>query len=88
VAALATDGVYSMGRGRYVEPATYEGSEKVSGVVVGPEDLEIHIVARYPLPRPIPEIAENIRQRVAPEAGGRKTTVVVDDLEVVGDEGL
>ena len=88
VAALATDGVYSMGRGRYVEPATYEGSEKVSGVVVGPEDLEIHIVARYPLPRPIPEIAENIRQRVAPEAGGRKTTVVVDDLEVVVDEGL
>ncbi len=34
-----------MGRGRYVEAATYEGSEKVLGVVVGPEDLEIHIVA-------------------------------------------
>ena len=87
-AALATDGVYSMGRGRYVEPATYEGSEKVSGVVVTPEDLEIHIVARYPLPRPIPEIAENIRERVAPEAGGRKTMVVVDDLEVADDESL
>ena len=77
-----------MGRGRYAEAATYEGSEKVSGVVVGPDDLEIHIVARYPLPRPIPEIAENIRERVATEAGGRKTVVVVDDLEVVGDEGL
>jgi len=88
VAALATEGVHSMGRGRYVEPATYEGSEKVSGVVVGPEDLEIHIVARYPLPRPIPEIAESIRERVAPEAGGRKTTVVVDDLEVADDESL
>ena len=46
------------------------------------------IVARYPLLCPIPEIAENIRERVAPEAGGRKTMVVVDDLEVVGDEGL
>jgi uncharacterized alkaline shock family protein YloU len=88
VAALATEGVYSMGRGRYVEAATYEGSEKVSGVVVTPEDLEIHIVARYPLPKPIPEIAESIRERVAPEAGGRKTMVVVDDLEVIGDEGL
>ena len=88
VAALATEGVHSMGRGRYVEPATYEGSEKVSGVVVGPEDLRIHIVARYPLPRPIPEIAESIRERVAPEAGGRKTTVVVDDLEVADDESL
>ena len=88
VAALATEGVYSMGRGRFVEAATYEGSEKVSGVVVTPEDLEIHIVARYPLPAPIPQIAENIRKRVAPEAGGRKTMVVVDDLEVAGDEGL
>ena len=77
-----------MGRGRYVEAATYEGSEKVSGVVVGPEDLEIHIVARYPLPRPIPEIAESIRERVAPQAGGRRTRVVVDDLEVGEDERL
>jgi hypothetical protein len=88
VAALATEGVYSMGRGRYVEAATYEGSEKVSGVVITPEDLEIHIVARYPLPKPIPEIAENIRERVAPKAGGRKTMVVVDDLKVADDESL
>ena len=87
-AALATEGVYSMGRGRYVEAATYEGSEKVSGVVITPEDLEIHIVARYPLPRPIPEIAENIRERVAPQASGRKTRVVVEDLEVGEDERL
>jgi len=77
-----------MGRGRYAEAATYEGSEKVSGVVVGPEDLEIHIVATYPLPRPIPEIAENIRERVAPRAGGRRTRVVVEDLEVGEDERL
>jgi uncharacterized alkaline shock family protein YloU len=87
-AALATQGVHSMGRGRYVEAATYEGGEKVSGVVVGPEELEIHIVAAYPLPRPIPEIAEDIRERVAPEAGGRRTRVVVEDLEVAEDESL
>jgi uncharacterized alkaline shock family protein YloU len=88
IPALATEGVHSMGRGRYVEAATYEGSEKVSGVVVGPEDLEIHIVVRYPLPRPIPEIAENIRERVASQAGGRRTRVVVEDLEVGEDERL
>ena len=87
-AALATEGVYSMGRGRFVEAATYEGSEKVSGVVVDPEELEIHIVVNYPLPRPIPEIAESIRARVAPEAGERKTRVVVEDLEVAKDESL
>jgi hypothetical protein len=87
-AALATEGVHSMGRGRWAEAATYEGSEKVSGVVVGPEELEIHIVARYPLPRPIPEIAASIMERVAPQAGGRRTTVVVEDLEVAEDENL
>jgi hypothetical protein len=88
VAALATEGVHSMGRGRFVEAATYEGREKVSGVIDGPEEQEIHIVARYPLPRPIPDIAESIRERVAPEAGGRKTTVVVEDVEVAADENL
>jgi hypothetical protein len=81
-AALATEGVHSMGRGRFVEAATYEGGEKVSGVVVGPEELEIHIVARYPLPKPIPEISAEIMERVAPHAGGRRTTIVVEDLEV------
>lgn len=77
-----------MGRGRFVEAATYEGGEKVSGVVVSPDEVAVHIVARYPLPRPIPEIARDIVERVAPEAGGRRTTVVVEDLEVGDDERL
>ena len=81
-AALATEGVHSMGRGRYVEAATYEGNEKVAGVVVRPDEVESHIVARYPLPKPIPEIASSIMKRVAPQAGDRRTVVVVEDLEV------
>ena len=88
LAALATEGVHSLGKGRFVEAATYEGGEKVSGVVVRPDEVEVHIVARYPLPRPIPEIARSIMERVAPEAGGRRTSVVVEDLEVADDEGL
>ena len=87
-AALATEGVHSMGRGRFVEAATYEGNEKVSGVVVGPDEVEIHIVAHYPLPKPIPEIARSIMERVAPQAGDRRTVVVVEDLEVAEDESL
>jgi hypothetical protein len=66
-----------------VEAATYEGNEKVSGVVVKPDEVEIHIVARYPLPSPIPEISRGIIERVAPRAGDRRIVVVVDDLEVV-----
>ena len=88
MAALATEGVHAMGRGRYVEAATYDGPEKVSGVVVGPDEVAVHVVVRWPLPKPIPEIAGNIIERVAPQAGGRRTTVMVDDLEVGADENL
>ncbi len=77
-----------MGRGRYVEAATYEGTEKVSGVVVRPEEVEIHIVARFPLPKPIPQIASSIMERVSPQADGRRIVVVVEDLEVAEDENL
>jgi uncharacterized alkaline shock family protein YloU len=88
VAALATEGVHAMGRGRYVEAATYEGAEKVSGVIVDPDKVEVHVVVRWPLPKPIPEIAGSIRERIVPQAGGRETIVMVDDLEVGADENL
>jgi len=87
-AALATEGVYSLGTGRYVEAATYGAGEKVTGVVVGPDEVRIHIVVRYPLPEPIPALAERVRERAASRVGGRATTVVVEDLEVVPDENL
>lgn len=88
MAALATEGVHAMGRGRFVEAATYDGPEKVSGVVVNPDEVQIHVVVRWPLPKPIPEIADDIIGRVGPQAGSRRTTVMVDDLEVGADENL
>ncbi len=87
-AALATDGVYSLGVGRYAEAATYGAGEKVTGVVVNPGEVRVHIVARYPLAEPIPALAERVRERVAPRAEGRTTMVVVEDLEVAQDEDL
>ena len=87
-AALATEGVYSLGVGRYAEAATYGAGEKVTGVIVNPGEVRVHIVVRYPLAEPIPALAERIRERVAPRTGGRATTVVVEDLEVAQDENL
>ena len=87
-AVLATEGVYSLGVGRYAEAATYGVGEKVTGVVVGSEDVRVHIVASYPLVEPIPALAERVRDRVASEVEGRTTTVVVEDLEVTQDAGL
>ena len=87
-AALATDGVYALAIGRFVEIATYGASEKVTGVVVGPDEIRVHVVVSWPLPEPIPALAERVREKVALRAAGRPTTVVVEDVEVVGDENL
>lgn len=87
-AALATDGVYALATGRFVEAATYGAGEKVTGVVVGPDEVRVHIVVRWPLPEPIPVLAERVREKVAPGTLGRTTTVVVEDVEVVRDENL
>ena len=87
-AALATDGVYSLGTGRYAEAATYGPGETVIGVVVNPDEVRIHIVVRYPLAEPIPALAERVRERVSLRAEGRAATVVVEDLEMAQDEDL
>jgi hypothetical protein len=84
-ATLATEGVRAMGKGRYAEAATYGAGEKVTGVVVDPEEVRVHVVLGYPLVAPIPALAERVRERVIPRAGGRATTVVVEDLEVGGE---
>ena len=81
-AVLSTDGVYSLGTGRYAEVATYGAGEKVTGVVVNPHEVTVHIVVRYPLSEPIPALAERVRERAASRTEGRPTTVVVEDLEV------
>ncbi len=87
-AVLATNGVYSLGTGRYAEAATYGAGERVIGVVVAPHEVRVHIVVRYPLAEPIPALAGRIREQVFSMAGGRATTVVVEDLEVAQDENL
>lgn len=82
-AALATNGVYRLGTGRFVEAATYGAGDKVSGVVVTPERVEVHIVATYPLDKPVSELAQEVRERVLPKVEGRETDIVVEDIELV-----
>lgn len=84
-AALSTNGVNRLGTGRFVEAATYGAGEKVSGVIVMPEEVQVHVVLWYPLSQSIPDIAENIRKKVGPEVEGRETTVVIEDLEVTDE---
>ncbi len=87
-AALATEGVASLGTGRWAEAATYGAGEKVTGVVVSPDEVRVHIVANYPPPESLQALAERVRKRVASRAGGRPAMVVVEDIEVARDENL
>ncbi|BBL80715.1 hypothetical protein RxyAA322_25690 [Rubrobacter xylanophilus] len=86
-AALAVEGVADLGSGRFAEAATYEGGEKVTGVVVKDGAVEVHVILSYPLSKSVPQIAAEIAEKVSSETG-RRATVVVEDLEVEGDAGL
>lgn len=77
-----------MGPGRYAEAATYGAGEKVTGVVVDPDEVRVHIIARYPLVEPLPALAERVREKVALRSEGRPTMVIVEDLEVEQNENL
>ncbi|MGH3086201.1 MAG: hypothetical protein ACRDSJ_02635, partial [Rubrobacteraceae bacterium] len=74
--------VHALGGGIFAEAATYEGSEKFVGVVVTDGEIEIHVVADYPLPKPMPELAKDIEKNAEPGSGGRRMTVVIEDIEV------
>ncbi len=90
--ALSTSGVHSLATGGpFAEIATYGPGETIQGVVVRDDEVEVHIVADYPLSVPLPKLADNIREKVEPIVEGRKTTVVVEDLaeaEETADEDL
>lgn len=87
-AALATEGVYSLSSGKFVEAATYGAGGTVRGVVVRPGEVEVHIVARYQPGKPIPELTNVLIENLAPKTEDRKVVVVVEDLEVDADANL
>jgi len=84
--ALSTEGVHSLGTGAFAEVATYGPGEKVLGVVVTEDKVEVHIVALYPPRSSVPELADDLRSKLIPEAGDRSIEVVVEDIELEDGE--
>jgi len=64
--------------------ATYLPGRTISGVSVRDGEVEICVVARYGLP--LPEVAEQVRQAVAPVVPDRVVDVVIGDIAVAGPE--
>jgi len=66
------------------EVATYLPGRRVRGVRVDDGTVEVHVVARWPAV--LPEVGDAVRSAAAPLVGGRAIEVVIDDLEVPGED--
>ncbi|MET9069207.1 hypothetical protein ACWDR1_25625 [Streptosporangium sandarakinum] len=71
-------GVAGLSGGPFGAVATYLPGEKVPGVAVRDDQVEVSIVVRPG--RPLPEIAEDVRAALAPLVGGRPVNVHIGGI--------
>jgi hypothetical protein len=78
IAVSAASGVAALSGGRFGGVGTYLPGRRVTGVVIGDGDLEVHVVGRYGVP--VAQIAADVRRAVEPYAGDRTVHVIIEDL--------
>ncbi|MBX6386055.1 MAG: hypothetical protein IRZ07_24290 [Microbispora sp.] len=81
---LSCPDVAGLSRGPFGVVATYLPGGLVPGVAVRDDAVEIDIVARYG--RPLPEVADLVRDAIGDLAGGRRVDVTIADV-VIDDGG-
>lgn len=77
-AALACEDVVAVTGGLF-GAGTYLPGRRVPGVRITDDGVEVHVVARFG--PSMDEIARAVSASVAPVAGGRPVSVVVEDLD-------
>lgn len=75
---LACPGVAGMHGGVSGEAATYLPGSRVRGVRILPDRIELHVVARWPIPAA--ELAEQVWALTARAVEGRRVDVVIGDV--------
>ncbi|MGI5153961.1 hypothetical protein [Microbispora sp. CA-102843] len=80
---LSCPDVADLSRGPFGVVATYLPGGLVPGVAIRDDAIEIDIVARYG--RPLPEVADLVRDAIGDLAAGRRVDVTIAD--VVRDDG-
>jgi len=65
--------------------ATYLPGGLVPGVAVREDHIEVHVVAWYG--RPLPDVAEAVRDAIGDLAVGRRVDVTIADVTSAGDTG-
>ena len=79
-AVTACPDVASMAGGLVSEVACYLPGRRVEGVRISDDGLQVHIVASWG--RPLPEVAEEVRQAVQAVAPAVPVLVSIDDIEL------
>ncbi len=69
-----------------VEVVSYLPGRRVTGVRVGDDGLEVHVVARYG--PTMSEVADEVRGALRPLIGGASVRVVIHDIDVAVDHDL
>ncbi len=72
--------VASLSGGTLGEVATYLPGSRVVGVRETGAGVEVRIVARWG--RPLPEIGEQVRQKIRPLVGSADVMIVIDEIEL------
>lgn len=75
---LGCFGVVAMHEGVSGEAATYLPGRRVIGVRILPDRVEVHVVARWPIPAS--DIAAQIWANVAQAVDGKRVDVVIGDV--------
>ncbi len=77
--ALACPSVAALASGLAGQAATYLPGRRVAGVSLSDQVCEVAVVLRLD-GRPLPELAEEVRQALEPVAGGRAVDIVITDV--------
>jgi hypothetical protein len=83
-AAQSCPSVARLSGGLVGEVATFLPGRRVTGVRLLPEEVEVHVVARWD--RPLQAVAEEVRVIVAPLSEGLPVAVFIDDIETPDEE--
>lgn len=75
--------VEALSGGPFGEVATYLAGQRIPGVRLLVDSIEVHVIARWGTP--LTSVAQQVRCACAPFAGGRLVDVTIDD--VVGVPG-
>lgn len=84
-AVLACPTVAGLSGGIAGEVATYLPGRRVTGLRIDDATVTVHVVGRYG--PTMTEISNQVTRAVTVLAGGRRVGVVIEDLQLDGDDG-